>query len=54
MVSRFIGPMLVVPIAIGGVWLSVFITELKKRPLLPYRDPRFVAIVEEQGLARHG
>jgi hypothetical protein len=46
--------MLVVPIAIGGVWLSVFLAQLQKRPLLPFRDPRFVAIVEEQGLAHHG
>ena len=45
---------LVTPIGIGGVWLSAFLTQLKKRPLLPYRDPRFVTIVEEQGLAHHG
>jgi hypothetical protein len=41
-------------IGIGGVWLSVFLSELKKRPLLPYRDPRFIAIVEEHGLVLHG
>ena len=45
---------LVTPIGLGGVWLSAFLTQLKQRPLLPYRDPRFVAIVEEQGLAHHG
>jgi hypothetical protein len=45
---------LATPIGIGGVWLSAFLTQLRKRPLLPYRDPRFVAIVEEQGLAHHG
>ena len=41
------------PIGIGGVWLAAFLSELKKRPLLPYRDPRFIAIVEEQGLAQN-
>lgn len=45
---------LLAPIGIGGVWLSAFLSELKKRPLLPYRDPRFIAIVEEQGLAQNG
>lgn len=42
------------PIGIGGIWLSAFLSELKKRPLLPYRDPRFIAIVEEHGLAQNG
>jgi hypothetical protein len=30
----------VVPIAIGGLWLSVFFWQLRSRPLLPVRDPR--------------
>jgi len=45
---------LVAPIGIGGVWLSAFLAQLKKRPLLPFRDPRFVAIVEEHGWVRDG
>jgi hypothetical protein len=46
--------MLLAPIGIGGIWFTAFLCELKKRPLLPFRDPRFVAILEEQGLAHHG
>ncbi len=46
--------MFLAPIGIGGVWLFAFLSELKKRPLLPYRDPRFIAIVEEHGLAQNG
>ncbi|MGE5218997.1 MAG: hypothetical protein ACM3SP_18530 [Chloroflexota bacterium] len=42
------------PLGIGGVWLAAFLFELQKRPLLPQRDPRFIAIIEEQGLAHHG
>jgi hypothetical protein len=42
------------PIGIGGIWFTAFLSELKKRPLLPFRDPRFIAIVEEQGLTHHG
>jgi hypothetical protein len=32
---------IVAPIAIGGIWLWWFIRELKKRPLVPYKDPFF-------------
>jgi hypothetical protein len=32
---------LVIPIAMGGIWLSVFYTQLKKRSLVPLNDPRF-------------
>jgi len=42
------------PLGIGGVWLAAFLSELQKRPLLPYRDPRFIAIVEEHGVAQNG
>jgi hypothetical protein len=45
---------LVAPIGIGGVWLAAFLSQLKKRPLLPFHDPRFVAIVEEHGWVRDG
>jgi hypothetical protein len=30
---------LAAPVAIGGLWLSYFVRELKKRPLLPLNDP---------------
>lgn len=46
--------MFLAPIGIGGIWLAAFLFQLKKRPLLPYRDPRFVAIIEEHGLAQNG
>jgi hypothetical protein len=42
------------PIGIGGVWLCGFLTSLKGRSLLPTRDPRFIAILEEHGLVRNG
>ena len=42
------------PIGIGGVWFSAFLAQLKDRPLLPFRDPRFIAIVEEHGLVQNG
>jgi hypothetical protein len=45
---------LLAPIGIGGIWLAAFLTSLKGRPLLPLRDPRFAAIVEEHGLAQNG
>jgi uncharacterized membrane protein YczE len=28
-----------VPIALGGIWLGIFLWELKKRPLLPLQAP---------------
>jgi len=42
------------PIGIGGVWLAAFLHRLKGRPLLPFGDPRFVAIVEEHELVPNG
>jgi hypothetical protein len=29
----------VLPVGIGGVWLAFFVRELRKRPLMPLRDP---------------
>jgi len=40
---------LAAPLAIGGLWLAVFLWQLKQRPLLPVRDPDFV-----EGLAHGG
>ena len=31
---------LVLPIAVGGIWLAVFFGQLKSRPLVPVGDPR--------------
>jgi hypothetical protein len=42
------------PIGIGGLWFWAFLSQLKDRPLLPFRDPRFVAIVEEHGWVENG
>ena len=42
------------PIGIGGLWLGAFLGQLHRRPLLPVGDPRFMAIVEEHGLAKNG
>jgi len=30
---------LAAPLAVGGLWLAAWAAELKKRPLLPLRDP---------------
>ena len=38
---------LLAPVGIGGVWFSAFLWQLQGRSLLPFRDPRFVAIMEE-------
>jgi hypothetical protein len=46
--------MILTPFGIGGVWLTVFLSELQKRPLLPYRDPRLIAIVEAHGVEHNG
>ncbi len=42
------------PIGIGGVWFAAFLWSLQGRSLLPARDPRFVAIVEEFQLVKNG
>jgi hypothetical protein len=45
---------LLAPIGIGGVWLAAFLSGLKGRPLLPFRDPRLISIIEEHRLAQNG
>ncbi|HEY7323133.1 MAG TPA: hypothetical protein VIE89_36715 [Candidatus Binatia bacterium] len=45
---------LAAPIAIGGFWFAAFLWSLQGRSLLPARDPRFVAIVEEYRLVKDG
>jgi len=42
------------PVGIGGLWFSAFLWRLQSRSLLPFRDPRFVAIIEERDLVSHG
>jgi len=37
---------IVAPIAIGGLWLSVFAWQLQKRPLMPINDPQLEAALE--------
>jgi hypothetical protein len=46
--------MILASLGIGGVWLTVFLSELQKRPLLPYRDPRLIAICEAHGVEHNG
>ena len=45
---------LVAPLGIGGLWLGTFLWQLEGRALLPFRDPRFIAILEEHGLVKNG
>jgi hypothetical protein len=42
------------PLGIGGLWFGMFLGQLQGRALLPFGDPRFIAIVEEQGLVKNG
>ena len=37
---------LVGPIAVGGIWLWAFFSQLAKRPVVPYNDPYFEPAVE--------
>ncbi len=41
-------------IGIGGLWFAAFLRELKRFSLLPLNDPRFIALLEEHGLAKNG
>jgi hypothetical protein len=38
------------PIAIGGIWLWAFFTQLSKRSLMPVNDPHYIEMLE----AKHG
>ena len=42
------------PIGIGGLWFAAFIRQLGGLALLPFRDPRFIAIVKEHELVKNG
>ena len=33
---------LVAPVALGGIWLAAFLRQLRRHPLLPLHDPRFL------------
>jgi len=37
---------IVAPVGIGGIWISLFIQQLKNNPLLPLHDPRFEGTAE--------
>jgi len=37
----------VTPVAIGGLWLALFLGQLKSRPLLPLKDPRLQGVPRE-------
>lgn len=43
----------VMPFAVGGLWLTVFLQMLKRHPLLPERDARFVRPAAEHAGAGH-
>jgi hypothetical protein len=40
---------LAAPVAIGGIWIWLFLTQLVQRPLLPVRDPNLAAALESAG-----
>ena len=35
-------------VAVGGLWLAWFLTELGRHSLVPYRHPRYLAFIEEE------
>jgi heme O synthase-like polyprenyltransferase len=37
----------VAPIAVGGLWLSMFAWELSKRSLIPINDPQYESVLEQ-------
>lgn len=39
------------PIGIGGLWVALFVSQLKGHSLVPLHDPRFTSIVEHAGLS---
>ncbi len=38
---------IVAPIAIGGLWLSMFASQLSKRALIPVNDPQYESVLEQ-------
>jgi hypothetical protein len=38
-------------LGLGGIWLYVFLGQLRRRPLLPLRDPRVMAPLPEEVIA---
>jgi hypothetical protein len=45
---------IVVPLGIGGFWITIFATKLKERSLLPLNDPRFVETGQHNEVLDHG
>lgn len=45
---------LATPVAIGGLWVAVFVHHLKGAALLPQKDPRFEHLVSRQEAVEHG
>jgi hypothetical protein len=39
----------VAPIGLGGIWLAMFLRQVKNRSLVPQHDPRFVGLLEGAG-----
>lgn len=42
------------PLGVGGLWFGMFLGQLQGRAILPFGDPRFIAIVEEHGMIKDG
>ena len=42
------------PVGMGGIWVAVFIRQLRSRPLLPVHDPRIPLVLERVERARVG
>jgi hypothetical protein len=44
---------IVAPVAIGGIWIAVYLWQLGRRPLVPLHDPRLAELAESSGAQSH-
>jgi len=44
---------IVAPVAMGGLWLSMFCWALTKRPLIPINDPQYESVLEQKHAHAH-
>ncbi len=44
---------IVAPVAIGGIWVAMFLWELNKQPLIPINDPQYESLLEQVDAPAH-
>ncbi|MCI0352794.1 MAG: hypothetical protein L0Z53_25515 [Acidobacteriales bacterium] len=50
---KALGMDLLVPVAMGGLWLALFVYHLKARPLFPLRDHLWAELMKQQRMHEH-